>query len=231
MTPDGRTTRFLALGPISGDWGGGDDLGQEALWWAARAEDGRGPQTALRDRGAPHFGVATVRDVALGLHRDKIGRDELRLAPVLLEPPAGTATRSRGTWCARQADEVCVMALAAMRRLGLDGAAVPVVLGGGVLTARDPLLTGRSPPGWRRGARAAVPRIVDVPPVAGAALLGLDQAGAGPAPRRGCAPRSRRRALRLTAWPGVSPVSWPSRSAKRPLTSTWWMPRARRGFA
>ncbi|MFK8911202.1 BadF/BadG/BcrA/BcrD ATPase family protein, partial [Streptomyces sp. YS-3] len=40
MTPDGRTARFPALGKISGDWGGGGGLAEEALWFAARAEDG-----------------------------------------------------------------------------------------------------------------------------------------------------------------------------------------------
>ena len=30
--PDGQTTGFLSLGPISGDWGGGHGLGVESLW-------------------------------------------------------------------------------------------------------------------------------------------------------------------------------------------------------
>ena len=47
-----RTARFAAVGHISGDWGGGGHLWQEAMWWAARAEDGRGPDTALRERAA-----------------------------------------------------------------------------------------------------------------------------------------------------------------------------------
>ena len=38
---DGRHARFASLGRISGDWGGGMELGDEALWWAARAADGR----------------------------------------------------------------------------------------------------------------------------------------------------------------------------------------------
>ncbi|MGG8407556.1 BadF/BadG/BcrA/BcrD ATPase family protein, partial [Streptomyces sp. 12297] len=42
MLPDGRTARFPALGKISGDWGGGGGLAEEALWFAARAADGRG---------------------------------------------------------------------------------------------------------------------------------------------------------------------------------------------
>ena len=44
---DGRTARFPALGRISGDWGGGWELGEQAIWHAARALDGRGPTTAL----------------------------------------------------------------------------------------------------------------------------------------------------------------------------------------
>ena len=65
VAPDGRVTRYLALGTISGDWGGGYGLGLEVLWHAVRAEDGRGPDTAadrLRDqplrRGAGRGGDA-----------------------------------------------------------------------------------------------------------------------------------------------------------------------------
>ena len=46
MRPDGRTARFPALGRVSGDWGGGWGLSEEALWHASRAEDGRGAPTA-----------------------------------------------------------------------------------------------------------------------------------------------------------------------------------------
>jgi hypothetical protein len=51
------------------------------------------------------------------------------------------------------------------------------VLGGGLLMARDPLLTAAVTEEITAGAPQATVRIVDVPPVAGAALLGLDQAG------------------------------------------------------
>ena len=71
------------------------------------------------------------------------------------------------------------MALTAIRRLGLDDQPVPVVLGGGVLAARDPLLTGAVIEGIKAEAPDAAVRITDVPPVAGAALLGLDHLGAG----------------------------------------------------
>ena len=180
LAPDGRTSRFLALGTLTGDWGGGGELGQEAVWWAIRAEDGRGPQTALREAVAAHFGEASMYDVAVGFHTGKIGWEALRgLVPVLFGTAAGGDAVALDI-VRHQAAEVCVMALTAIRRLGLDGQPVPVILGGGVLAARDPLLTGEITERLADEAPLATPRIVDIPPVAGAALLGLDHIGAPP---------------------------------------------------
>jgi N-acetylglucosamine kinase-like BadF-type ATPase len=177
--PDGRTTGYLALGGISGDWGGGHGLGRAALWWAVRAEDGRGPQTALRGAVAAHFGVPTVRDVTLGLHLRKIGGDALLgLAPVLLAV-AYEGDQVARDLVRRQAEEICVMAVVAMRRLGLTAEPTPVVLGGGLMTARDPLLRSEVTARITAAAPQASVIVVAVPPVAGAALLGLDHVGAG----------------------------------------------------
>ena len=62
------TARFAALGPISGDWGGGSGLGEEALWHAARAEDGRGPATALHAAVLAGMGVATIAELTEDIH-------------------------------------------------------------------------------------------------------------------------------------------------------------------
>jgi N-acetylglucosamine kinase-like BadF-type ATPase len=180
VAPDGRTTRYLALGQLTGDWGGGQGLGREAVWWAIRAEDGRGPQTALREAVAAHFGAATLWDVAVGFHTGKIGGGELlSLVKVLFEVARGGDEVALDL-VRRLAAEVCVMATAAIRRLGLDDQPVPVVLGGAVLTARDPLLTAEITRRFADEAPKAAVRIVDIPPVAGAALLGLDHIGAPP---------------------------------------------------
>ena len=180
VDPAGRTTGYLALGEISGDWGGGSGLGQAALWWAVRAEDGRGPQTALRQAVAAHFGVAAVRDVTISIHLGKINDETLReLAPVLLAVAAAGDEVARKL-VLRQAEEISIMALTAMRRLGLTALPTPVVLGGGVLTARDPLLITEITNRITATAPQAVVIVVAVPPVAGAALLGLDHVGAGP---------------------------------------------------
>ena len=56
----GRTAGTCASrrsGAISGDWGGGFDVGLAALFAAARSEDGRGPETALERTVPAHFGL------------------------------------------------------------------------------------------------------------------------------------------------------------------------------
>jgi N-acetylglucosamine kinase-like BadF-type ATPase len=185
VAPDGRSFRFLSLGDISGDWGGGGDLGRDALWWAARAEDGRGPDTELRRAVPAHFGLSRVEDVTLGVYRGTIGHGGLPgLAPVLLAVANAGDEVARGV-VLRQADEVCAMVTVAARTLGLvdggpDGSALPVVLGGSVLAARDPLLTSAIAERLSKQVPGAEVRIIDAPPVLGAALLGLDYLGAPP---------------------------------------------------
>jgi N-acetylglucosamine kinase-like BadF-type ATPase len=181
VAPDGRTTGFLALGGITGDWGGGLGLGRAALWWAIRAEDGRGPQTTLRAAVAEHFGRRCVREVAIALHQGKIDPDDLQdLTPVLFAA-AGQRDQVALDLVSRLADEIVAMAGTVIRRLDLAGAAAPVVLGGGLLTARDPQLTGWITERLAAQAPLAQVSVVAVPPIAGAALLGLDRAGAGAA--------------------------------------------------
>jgi N-acetylglucosamine kinase-like BadF-type ATPase len=197
VAPDGRVTRYLALGAISGDWGGGYGLGVEVLWHAMRAEDGRGPATALTGYLKSHFGVDKVEDVTLGIHKGKIGEDDLTgLAPMLLRA-ADEGDQVALSVVDRLAEEVSVMAITAMRRLGLEGLDTPVVLGGSVLTARNPLLMGGIARRLAEAAPAAILRVIEVAPVAGAALLGLDHVHASPAAQ------ARLRALYQTGVPGL----------------------------
>ena len=72
------------------------------------------------------------------------------------------------------------MATVAMRRLDLLDEPTDIVLGGGVLTAGHPLLMETVVRLLSAAAPKAVPRVVDVPPVVGATLLGLDHTNAAP---------------------------------------------------
>jgi N-acetylglucosamine kinase-like BadF-type ATPase len=182
VAPDGRTTRFLAFGTLSGDWGGGLGLGREIIWSATRAEDGRGEPTALRAAVAAFYGLPSMHDVAIAFHLGQLAEDDLIGLPAVLLATATAGDAVARSLVERQAEEICAMAVTAIRRLGLDGgAAIPVVLGGGVLEARNPLLTDAITRRLAAAAPGGAARIVDTPPVTGAALLGLDYLGAGPA--------------------------------------------------
>lgn len=178
LLPDGRTARFPALGKLTGDWGGGQQLAEEAIWAAARADDGRGPATALVGALSAHFGVSSLTALFEGFHLGDIPSSrKLEATPVLFQvAAAGDAVAA--AIVRRQAEEIVSMATVALRRLDLLDEPAPVVLGGGVLTAGHPLLVDTVVRLLFDAAPKAVPQVVDVPPVVGAALLGLDQIGA-----------------------------------------------------
>ena len=175
--PDGTRARFPALGRISGDWGGGHHLGEEALWHAIRGEDGRGPRTRLTEAVPEFFGRPSAEAVALALHFGEISNDRLgELAPILLATAAEGDAVALGV-ADRMAEEIVTLARVVLVRLGIADRTAEVVLGGGVLRARVPVLMDKI------AARAAdqIPLaelvVAEEPPVVGAALLGLDALG------------------------------------------------------
>ena len=210
VAPDGRTTRYLAHGVLTGDWGGGEELGQQVMWNAMRAEDGRGPATALARAVAAHFGLPSVTDVAIAVHKGQLGDDDLLGLTSVLFAAAAAGDQVARELVERQADEICAMAVAAMRRLGLPPAGTPVVLGGGLLEARDTLLTSAVIGRLAAAAPGAVPRVVDIPPIAGAALLGLDHLGAGATEARRLRQCYRTVGLLTADGALTGPVSFPS---------------------
>ena len=147
--PDGSDVRFPALGAITGDWGGGYDVGSEALFAAARSEDGRGAQTSLEHSVPRHFGLDSPRRLAEGDARRRISHRRLielarsSSAEAAHDPAAAAIVE-------RPADEVVALARVALTRLGLDQEPVEVVLGG---ACSEPATSGsrrRSSPGWPR---------------------------------------------------------------------------------
>src|SRR5207302_642341 len=84
VSSDGQHARFPALGQITGDWGGGTDVGYAALYAAARSEDGRGPKTTLEQAVPAHFGLKTPVELAEEIHRGRIhARRLLELPPIV----------------------------------------------------------------------------------------------------------------------------------------------------
>jgi N-acetylglucosamine kinase-like BadF-type ATPase len=183
IAPDGRAYRLPALGPLSGDWGGGYAVGLAGLGAAIRGRDGRGPRTILERSIPPLLGVRRPVDVAIGVEAGRIGHERIReLAPAVFAAARGGDAEARAI-VDRLAVELATMAVAAIRRLRLVRTATPVVLGGAVFAADDPAFLER----FRRELAVSAPRAVvhrlEAPPVLGAALLGLDELAAPDAAR------------------------------------------------
>jgi N-acetylglucosamine kinase-like BadF-type ATPase len=181
LLPDGRMARFAAVGKISGDWGGGTFLAEEAMWWASRAEDGRGPATRLSVELPRHFGLSTMEQLVEALHLGTVAEVRMLEVTPLLFRVAADGDEVAAAVVERQAEEIVTLAAVALRRLDLLSEPVDVVLGGGVLTAGHRLLLDRIGSRLADVAPKAVAKVVATPPVVGAALLGLDHIGADPA--------------------------------------------------
>jgi N-acetylglucosamine kinase-like BadF-type ATPase len=169
VAPDGRQVRFPALGPITGDWGGGSDVGLAAMSSAARSFDGRGPKTTLERAVPTHFGFETPYELAEAIHAKRIEeRRLLELSPVVFAEAEHDDVAA--AIVDRLATEVVALAGVALERLGLD----EVLLGGGLLQGEDSRVVERI----RGGLPSVTVRVTGAPPIVGAALLGLDQVGA-----------------------------------------------------
>jgi N-acetylglucosamine kinase-like BadF-type ATPase len=177
VAPDGRQVRFPALGAITGDWGGGFDVGLTAVSKAARSFDGRGRKTTLEYVVPVHYGLSTPHELAESIHRKEIAeRRVLELAPIVFAEAEHDEVAAEIV--DRLAAEVVALAWTAMRRLGLEERPVEVLLGGGLLRGENSRVVERIREGLRERSSAPSVRVTGTPPIVGAALLALDTAGA-----------------------------------------------------
>ncbi len=108
------------------------------------------------------------------LYRGRIATRRLgELSPIVFAV-AGTGDIVARGIADHLADELAGAAVATIRRLRLVRAAVPVILAGGVFRTDDAAFHGRLRERVGAGAPDAHVALLDGPPVAGAALLGLD---------------------------------------------------------
>ena len=101
------SSRFPAIGPISGDWGGANELGGQALWYAIRSEDGRGPNDGLPNGRAAHFGLRRPSQVMEAIYFDRARRGDGSPSwrPLVFAEAAGGDAVARDL-VDRQADEI-----------------------------------------------------------------------------------------------------------------------------
>ena len=176
--PSGRRAWFPALGDITGDWGGGPDIGMAALGAGVRSEDGRGAPTALSSAVAGYFGCATALDVAVAIHQGKLSAARLVELPPLVVTAAEAGDQEALAIMRRQGSEVTRLAIAALHQLEMEDSPVHVVLGGSVLASSRSILLDFISAGIRAEAPKAQTSLCMTRPVVGAALAGLSLVGA-----------------------------------------------------
>lgn len=173
--PDGRTWRFDSVGEYAGDWGGGGGISREALSAAVRGRDGRGPRTSLERLVPKYFGVPTPKALTKALYLGKVDERRItRMAPIVFGAAAAGDAVARSI-IDRLADELATMASIVIRKLRLTRLDPDVVLAGGVFRNTDVAFHDRLERGVLATAPAARLVLCSAPPVAGAALLGLDR--------------------------------------------------------
>jgi N-acetylglucosamine kinase-like BadF-type ATPase len=176
VSPDGRHARFPSLGAITGDWGGGYDVGLAGVIAAARSEDGRGPKTSLEQAVPRHFGLSTPQELAEAIHRQRVQQSRIiELAPVVLAEAEHDACAAEIV--ERLASEIVALARVALDRLALSEP-TEVLLGGGLVQSGDGLLLDAVRAGLDGTHAELTVRATASAPIVGAALLGLDAIGA-----------------------------------------------------
>jgi N-acetylglucosamine kinase-like BadF-type ATPase len=177
IAPDGRHARFPALGTITGDWGGGYDVGVAAVSAAARSEDGRGRKTTLEQAVPAYFGLTTPMELAEAIHHKQIASKRIGELPRVVFAEAAHDEVAKEI-VQHLADEVVALARVALQRLDLTHEPVEVLLGGGLIRGNGTLESAIES-GLREVGDAVTVRNTESPPIVGAALLGLDELGAG----------------------------------------------------
>ncbi len=170
---DGTTARIVALGRCSGDWGGGGGLVEEALWLAARAEDGRGERTGLRDAVLRWTGATSIKDVAVAVHRNQTSTWEWRNRVPEIFELADSGDRVAIGLVEAQGTEIGVLASALIARLDLTYSRIPLVLGGGVATSGSAILMGAIEAVLSSRAPHAEVTVLTEEPIEGAIRLSL----------------------------------------------------------
>lgn len=177
VAPDGRQARFPSLGAITGDWGGGYDVGLAGVFAAARSEDGRGPRTSLERAVPAHFGLSTPHELAEAIHRKQLEQSRIiELAPVVLAQASSDETAA--AIVDRLASEIADLARVALARLDLGREPVEVLLGGGLVQTGDGRLVDSVRAALDGLGESLTVRATASAPIVGAVLLGLDELGA-----------------------------------------------------
>lgn len=176
---DGAMVKVGGWGPIYGNEGSAYWIGREGLRAAARAADGRGPQTVLVARLGTRLGVESFTRSIDAVYGRSMGQQEIAALAPEVHAAAEAGDPSAAQVCAAAAADLAEAVIAAVSRLGSAEARTVSYQGGLLLDC--PLIRTEFELRLRR------PGVLDIrpprhPPVVGAFLLGCRGLGWDPAP-------------------------------------------------
>ncbi len=172
----GERRRAGGWGYILGDEGSAYDIGRKALESVVRAADGRGDPTALSGAVLEQFKIGSPDDLVEITYRKGLGRTDIAGLAVLVAEAARRGDRVARRILRGAGAELGLTAASVVKALGMEHDAVLCVTSGGVFGAGEIVRSALA----RELARAApASQVVDsrFPPVVGAYLLGIQEAG------------------------------------------------------
>jgi N-acetylglucosamine kinase-like BadF-type ATPase len=176
--PAGDEFRTLGLGPMFGDSGSASEVSEAAVNAVAEAHVGRSPTTELTARLCEVSGSASVVDFLEGAARGRI--DSAGFAPIVVRTAAEGDVVARGIL--RRAGETLGGTMVhVVRSLGMEGVEFELVLAGWLFRSGSQDLVEGVVETVTAVAGLAAPMFLLDPPVVGAALLAMEDAGAAPA--------------------------------------------------
>jgi len=173
----GDTCMIPDNGYTLGSSGGGVQIATDAVRAVTRAWDGRGEPTVLTRDVLTITRQPDVPALYLAIYRGRVPRARLRtITPAVLRASAEGDAVATGI-LRRIGEEMGVAAAAVARRLDMKEDTFPFVLTGGTIRTLRGALAGAAVERMRRDAPRCVPALPLLQPVAGAALLALDETG------------------------------------------------------
>lgn len=175
---DGRTVQVGGLGYWDGDFGGGGDLGREAIRAALQAAQGRGRPTRLLPMVLAALGQPDPDALRAAIYNGRLPAGyALSLAPLVFEA-ANAGDEVAQDILIRMGTELGKAAAAALKAVGLEREpGVEVVLAGSVWKGQSPLLVDACRLALHREAPGAVLVYPRYEPVVGAYLVALAESG------------------------------------------------------
>ena len=175
MNRKGERVTLRNLYYITGNYGGGGDLYKQALHYAFRSDEGTYEKSLLEELVPPVFGVKTMDDVCNKIKNDGPDEHARYQLPIIVFEAARRGDQVAAALLSNMGREEGYYAAAVIRKLGMTGERVPVVLIGSLFQTGEHLLIDAYMEQVHEAAPLAYPVILKEQPVVGAVQLALDK--------------------------------------------------------